>query len=66
MVFLSNLYNDSFDIFVGIFGVPLELLVERTGTDSLQGATQSALRVPNFIDDVLSAMRQMGEWNHLC
>lgn len=44
----------------GVFGVPLELLVEREGADSLLGATRSTLRVPSFIDDVISAMRQMG------
>ncbi|TFY80882.1 hypothetical protein EWM64_g3132 [Hericium alpestre] len=43
----------------GVFGVPLELLVEREGADSLLGATRSALRVPSFIDDVVSSMRQM-------
>jgi len=43
----------------GVFGVPLELLVEREGADSLLGATRSTLRVPSFIDDVVSAMRQM-------
>jgi hypothetical protein len=49
--------------FPGVFGVPLELLVEREGADSLLGATRSTLRVPSFIDDVVSAMRQMGESN---
>ena len=44
----------------GVFGVPLELLVEREGSDSLLGATRATLRVPSFIDDVISAMRQMG------
>ncbi|EDR14675.1 LIM domain-containing protein [Laccaria bicolor S238N-H82] len=43
----------------GVFGVPLELLVEREGADSLLGATRATLRVPSFIDDVISAMRQM-------
>ena len=43
-----------------LFGVPLELLVEREGADSLHGASRAALRVPSFIDDVISAMRQMG------
>ncbi|KAA1468848.1 RhoGAP-domain-containing protein [Dentipellis sp. KUC8613] len=43
----------------GVFGVPLELLVEREGADSLHGATHCPLRVPSFIDDVVSAMRQM-------
>lgn len=44
----------------GVFGVPLDLLVEREGSDSLLGATRATLRVPSFIDDVISAMRQMG------
>ncbi|KAI6112638.1 hypothetical protein F5141DRAFT_1195407 [Pisolithus sp. B1] len=43
----------------GVFGIPLELLVEREGCDSLHGATRTTLRVPSFIDDVVSAMRQM-------
>lgn len=42
-----------------LFGVPLELLVEREGADSLHGASRATLRVPSFIDDVISAMRQM-------
>jgi hypothetical protein len=41
--------------------VPLELLVQRDGVDSLLGATQSNLRVPSFLDDVISTMREMGE-----
>ncbi|KAH9041098.1 hypothetical protein EDB85DRAFT_1886718 [Lactarius pseudohatsudake] len=40
-------------------GIPLELLVERDGADSLLGASRAALRVPCFVDDVISAMRQM-------
>ncbi|KAI9464264.1 hypothetical protein F5148DRAFT_187508 [Russula earlei] len=43
----------------GLFGVPLELLVEREGADSMHGASRAPLRVPSFIDDVISAMRQM-------
>ncbi|EJU03676.1 RhoGAP-domain-containing protein [Dacryopinax primogenitus] len=43
----------------GAFGVPLELLVEKEGVDSLLGASRTALRVPSFIDDVVSAMKQM-------
>ena len=45
--------------------MPLELLVEREGSDSHLGATRATLRVPSFIDDVISAMRQMGESKHL-
>ncbi|PFH51895.1 hypothetical protein AMATHDRAFT_58104 [Amanita thiersii Skay4041] len=43
----------------GVFGIPLELLVERDGADSLLGATRATMRVPSFIDDVISAMKQM-------
>ena len=35
--------------------------MEREGADSLHGASRIPLRVPSFIDDVVSAMRQMGE-----
>ena len=34
--------------------------MEKEGTDSMLGASNAALRVPSFIDDVISAMRQMG------
>lgn len=44
----------------GVFGVPLELLVERDGADSMLGAARVPIRVPSFIDDVISAMRTMG------
>ncbi|KAF8587843.1 RhoGAP-domain-containing protein [Ramaria rubella] len=43
----------------GVFGVPLEQLVERQGADSILGVSREPLRVPSFIDDVVSAMRQM-------
>ncbi|KAI0741919.1 RhoGAP-domain-containing protein [Daedaleopsis nitida] len=43
----------------GVFGVPLELLVEREGSDSLLGASRATIRIPSFVDDVVSAMRQM-------
>ncbi|KAH9945713.1 RhoGAP-domain-containing protein [Amylocystis lapponica] len=43
----------------GVFGIPLELLVEREGVDSLHGASRDAIKIPSFVDDVVSAMRQM-------
>jgi len=46
----------------GVFGVPIEILVERTGSDSQRGATNQLLRVPEFIEDIVSTMRQMGEY----
>ncbi|KAG9041063.1 hypothetical protein FS837_012775 [Tulasnella sp. UAMH 9824] len=41
-----------------VFGVPLELLAEQ-GTGSMLGPSCVRLRVPIFIDDVISAMKQM-------
>lgn len=41
--------------------MPLELLVEREGADSLLGAGRTPLRIPSFVDDAISAMRQMGK-----
>lgn len=35
--------------------------MEREGADSLLGASRTAMRIPSFVDDVVSAMRQMGE-----
>ncbi|KZT59475.1 RhoGAP-domain-containing protein [Calocera cornea HHB12733] len=43
----------------GAFGIPLELLVDKEGVDSLLGSSRSPLRVPSFIDDIVSAMKQM-------
>lgn len=43
----------------GIFGVPIEVLVHRTGSDSQQGSSSTTtLRVPEFIEDIVSTMRQ--------
>ena len=43
----------------GIFGVPIEVLVHRTGSDSQQGSNPTTtLRVPEFIEDIVSTMRQ--------
>ena len=36
--------------------------MERDGADSLLGATRATMRIPSFIDDVISAMRQMGKY----
>lgn len=43
----------------GVFGVPLDILVERDGVESTYGVGPGALRVPGLIDDSISAMRQM-------
>lgn len=43
----------------GTFGVPLELLVERNGVDSALGAGPGRIRIPSFVDDSITAMRNM-------
>lgn len=43
----------------GAFGVSLDILVEKEGTESSHGVGPGALRVPTLIDDAVSAMRQM-------
>lgn len=42
----------------GVFGVALDTLTERDGTESTQGQGSGNLAVPSFIEDVLLAMRQ--------
>ena len=60
--FIAFINNGIYDL-SGVFGVPLEILLEREGADSVLGASRATLRVPSFIDDVISAMRQMGVCN---
>ena len=43
----------------GVFGIPLDVLVDRDGVDSTFGVGPGAIRVPGLIDDTISAMRQM-------
>lgn len=43
----------------GYFGVNLDFLVEKEGTESSHGVGPGALRVPALVDDAVSAMRQM-------
>ncbi|KAF9332019.1 hypothetical protein BG006_005112 [Podila minutissima] len=43
----------------GTFGVPLEVLVERSGIDSAWGAGPGRIRIPSFIDESITAMRGM-------
>lgn len=43
----------------GVFGIPLDILVEKNGADSTLGASTTHLRVPSFVDDIISAMKQM-------
>lgn len=43
----------------GVFGVPLDLIIDRDGAESTDGVGPGALRVPAIIDDIVSSMRQM-------
>lgn len=43
----------------GIFGVPLEVVIERDGADSTDGIGPGTLRIPAIVDDLVSTMRQM-------
>ncbi|KAG0379450.1 hypothetical protein BGX24_000336 [Mortierella sp. AD032] len=43
----------------GTFNVSLEVLVERNGVDSALGAGPGRIRIPSFVDDSISAMRNM-------
>ncbi|ORX50172.1 RhoGAP-domain-containing protein [Hesseltinella vesiculosa] len=42
----------------GTFGVPLEVLTEKTGVESNLGAGASPIRIAGFVDDAITAMRQ--------
>ena len=53
------LRNDNKTKKKGIFGVPLEALVDREGAESTNGVGPGALRVPAILDDTISAMKQM-------
>ena len=43
----------------GVFGVPLEIILERDFADSTDGVGPGTLRIPAIIDDIISSMRQM-------
>ncbi|KAI0022202.1 rho-type GTPase-activating protein [Xylariomycetidae sp. FL0641] len=41
----------------GVFGVPLEIIVERDGADSTDGVGPGALRIPAIIEDTIIALK---------
>ncbi len=43
----------------GVFGVPLEVIIERDGAESTDGVGPGTLRIPAVVDDIISSMRQM-------
>lgn len=46
---------------IGVFGVALDVLVERDGAESSMGVGPGTLRIPAILDDAVVAMRQMGK-----
>jgi hypothetical protein len=43
----------------GVFGVPLEVIIERDGAESTDGVGPGALKIPAIVDDAIAAMRKM-------
>ena len=44
----------------GTFGVPLDLLVEKSGIETALGVGRVTVRIPAFVNNALGAMRLMG------
>lgn len=43
----------------GVFGVPLDVIIDRDGADSTDGIGPGALRIPAIVDDSIATMRKM-------
>jgi hypothetical protein len=43
----------------GVFGVPLDVIIDRDGADSTDGIGPGTLRIPAIVDDAISSMRNM-------
>ncbi|KAA8894128.1 hypothetical protein FN846DRAFT_786943 [Sphaerosporella brunnea] len=43
----------------GVFGIPLEVMIERDGAESGLGVGPGNLRIPQLVDDAITAMKQM-------
>lgn len=43
----------------GVFGVPLDTIIERDGADSTEGIGPGTLRIPALVDDAITTMRKM-------
>ncbi|KAF6837657.1 rho GTPase activator [Colletotrichum plurivorum] len=43
----------------GIFGVPLEIIIDKDGAESTDGVGPGTLKIPAIIDDLISSMRKM-------
>jgi hypothetical protein len=43
----------------GVFGVPLEVIIERDPAESTDGVGPGTLRIPAIVDDIVATMKQM-------
>ncbi|THV53796.1 hypothetical protein BGAL_0041g00020 [Botrytis galanthina] len=43
----------------GVFGIPLDVIVEKDGAESTDGVGPGALKIPALVDDAIAAMRKM-------
>ena len=43
----------------GVFGVPLDAIIERDGADSTDGIGPGTLRIPALVEDAITTMRKM-------
>ncbi|KZL73533.1 Rho-type GTPase-activating protein 1 (RhoGAP domain-containing protein) [Colletotrichum tofieldiae] len=43
----------------GIFGVPLDVIIDKDGAESTDGVGPGTLKIPAIIDDLISSMRKM-------
>lgn len=43
----------------GVFGVPVELIIEKDGAESTDGVGPGTLRIPAIVDDIITSMRKM-------
>lgn len=43
----------------GVFGVPLDVIMEKDGAESTDGIGPGALRIPAVVDDAITTMRKM-------
>ncbi|KAI9650941.1 Rho-type GTPase activating protein Rga1 [Ciborinia camelliae] len=43
----------------GVFGIPLDVIVEKDGAESTDGVGPGALKIPAIVDDAIAAMRKM-------
>jgi len=43
----------------GVFGVPLDVIVDRDGAESTDGVGPGTLKIPAIVDDIVSTMKQM-------